>query len=226
MRPRILVSTDTRSDKFRNYVRAIESAGGEVVRVGEGDNPTDAAAKADDADGWLIVGGRDLPPLDEPVHPKSELITASRLAIEHAVFDSVMPTDKPVLGVCMGAQYLNWKAGGPLEQHIPDIGICGHGALTGSDEDTTVRIAPGSLLANCLGSTTVKAKCHHHQAIRTVADGYVAVAWEDGVESVVEAIEDATGRWTIGVQWHPERTPEAESDSLFRAFVNACASRP
>jgi putative glutamine amidotransferase len=39
----------------------------------------------------------------------------------------------------------------------------------------------------------------------------------------VEAVEGATRRWLVGVQWHPER-PEMHpaSDALFEAFVAAC----
>jgi putative glutamine amidotransferase len=225
MRPRIVVSTDTNTDKFANYVRAIEGAGGEVVPIRDGDDAAEAASKAMNSDGWLLVGGRDLTPVDEPLHPNAELITESRQAIEDSIYDSFIKTEKPILGICMGAQYLNLRAGGPLHQHIPDIGVRGHGAITANDEDTHVTIEPGSLLAKELGVTSLSAKCHHHQAIRAVGQGYAAVAWEANDKRVIEAIEDTSGKWRIGVQWHPERTGGAESDALFAAFVRACAIR-
>ena len=42
-------------------------------------------------------------------------------------------------------------------------------------------------------------------------------------DGTVEAIEgDRNGRFLVGVQWHPERTPELdESRRLFAAFVEA-----
>jgi len=222
MRPRILVTTDTNNGKFRNYVSAIEKAGGDVLAVNERDDAQDAIVTAKVADGWLITGGRDLPPTDEPLHPMSELISDNRLAIENAVFEVISESGKPILGICMGAQFLNTRAGGPLEQHIADLGIGGHGAVGGIDERTAVRVSPDSLLARSLAATAVTVYCHHHQSIRAVGQGYEAVAWEDGEQSIIEAIEDACGRWRIGVQWHPERTPDVASDNLFRAFINAC----
>ena len=43
----------------------------------------------------------------------------------------------------------------------------------------------------------------------------------------MEAIEDADGRWIVGVQWHPEDTAErdAEQQRIFRAFVAATKAR-
>lgn len=225
MPPRILVSTDTNADKFRNYVLAVEKAGGEVVPVRDGDDPADAARKAMAADGWLLIGGRDLPPRDEPLHSKADLLTDSRLDIENAIHDAAADADMPILGICMGAQFMNWKAGGPMYQHIPDMGVTAHGAQSTTDEPTIVRVSPDSMLAGALGATRVSARCHHHQAIREVGKGYKAVAWDNSDERIIEGIEDAGGKWRIGVQWHPERTPEVESDSLFKAFVNACANR-
>lgn len=225
MRPRILISTDTNSDKFANYVRAIESAGGEAVPVREADSPDDARAKADTVDGWLIIGGRDLPPIGEQWHEKSEPISNERLAIENALFDIFDKSEKPILGICMGAQYLNFKSEGSLIQHIPDIGKHGHGAQSDKDEETKVQIDPDSLLARLIGISAV-VRCHHHQAIGIIGKGYRAVAWEDTeCDRIVEAIEDESGRWRIGVQWHPERTPAKQSNNLFQAFVQACATQ-
>ena len=55
-----------------------------------------------------------------------------------------------------------------------------------------------------------------------LAEGLRCVASSD--DRYVEAVESAAHRWTVGVQWHPER-PEMRPDAgaLFRAFVAACA---
>jgi gamma-glutamyl-gamma-aminobutyrate hydrolase PuuD len=65
---------------------------------------------------------------------------------------------------------------------------------------------------------TVSGKSYHHQAVRRLARGVTATArHQDGT---VEAIEVESRRWTLGVQWHPERTPEDEAtQNLFREFI-------
>jgi putative glutamine amidotransferase len=58
----------------------------------------------------------------------------------------------------------------------------------------------------------------HHQAVKQVATGFkVSATAPDGV---IEAIEDPSARFCLGVQWHPEnffRTGEFRS--LFEGFV-------
>ena len=65
----------------------------------------------------------------------------------------------------------------------------------------------------------------HHQAVERVGPGQRAIAWSP--DGVIEAIEmgDPSRTWEIGVQWHPEKMPEATSDRLFEAFVLTCRER-
>ena len=49
----------------------------------------------------------------------------------------------------------------------------------------------------------------------------LGISAEDGT---IEAVEDSAGRWVLGVQWHPERTPEdPASQALFMKFVSRAA---
>ena len=62
----------------------------------------------------------------------------------------------------------------------------------------------------------------HHQAVGAPGDGLriTARSTEDGV---IEALEDRTHPFLVGVQWHPERTFEhsGASRQLLHAFVSA-----
>jgi gamma-glutamyl-gamma-aminobutyrate hydrolase PuuD len=55
---------------------------------------------------------------------------------------------------------------------------------------------------------------HHHQALGRVGDGLVETAW--AADGTLEAIEDPSRRFTVGVQWHPEAGEDA---ALFEALV-------
>lgn len=63
----------------------------------------------------------------------------------------------------------------------------------------------------------------HHQAVNRIgASLKVTARAEDGV---VEALEDPSASFAIGVEWHPEHMLDTDQSSLelFEAFVQACA---
>jgi putative glutamine amidotransferase len=79
-----------------------------------------------------------------------------------------------------------------------------------------VHVQDGSLLASVLGQPSHPAmpanpaigvsRCwtntFHHQAVRDVAEGLVAVAY--AADGTVEAVEAPPYVFVLGVQWHPE----------------------
>ena len=71
----------------------------------------------------------------------------------------------------------------------------------------------GSKVGQLLGQRA-PVKSHHHQGFGRLGDGLVASAWaEDGT---LEALEDPSRRFAVGVLWHPE---EGEDAALFEALV-------
>lgn len=225
MKPRVLLSTNYGSRRFTNYIEAVERAGGECAAVSESDALEVVLEKAEDADAWLICGGRDLPEGNEPLHPSVNLISKERLAIESVLFDYFFASDKPVLGICMGAQFIAWRLGGKLVQDLPEEGVDGHGSASGEDEETVVQLEPNSKLATIMDVETTPVRCHHHQGIRSAPEGFCVSAWEAKRPHVIEAIEHSASKWIIGVQWHPERTRTQECSKLFDAFVRTAATR-
>ena len=88
-------------------------------------------------------------------------------------------------------------------------------------EAHAVRIAPGSRLASIAPhADEIAVNSSHHQAAAVVGDGLraTAICPADGV---IEALEDATGRFVVGVQWHPERGWRGDpvSQALFSALI-------
>ena len=60
----------------------------------------------------------------------------------------------------------------------------------------------------------------HHQAIKTLGSGLIATA--TAPDGVIEAVEDPSQKFCVGVQWHPEnfyRTGEFRP--LFEGLVEA-----
>jgi len=196
-----------------NYAQMIAEAGGLPLVVPP---VADMAEVAKLADGWLIPGGADLDSSlwNEPLHPKAEVQDGTRYSAEKALFDSLDP-NVPVLGICYGCQVLNVLRGGSLEQHLPDV--VGHEAHTGGTLQE-YSVEEGSLLASSAGALSIEGASYHHQAVGHLGEGLKVVAQaEDGT---IEGIEATDRPWMVGVQWHPERTPDDPATRrLFERFV-------
>jgi putative glutamine amidotransferase len=121
----------------------------------------------------------------------------------------------PVLAVCRGSQVLNVALGGDLVQHLPEVvGHEGHKHTPGVFADHGVEIVPGTRLSEFVGEHA-PVKSHHHQGYGRLGDGLREAARAD--DGTVEAIEDPSRRFALGVLWHPE---EGEDAALFEALVS------
>jgi putative glutamine amidotransferase len=197
------------------YVTQVEDAGALAVIL----PPRTSASRdvLDRLDGLVIAGGADVDPgrYGEPVHPETLGLRPDRDAGEFALLGEALRRDLPVLGICRGMQVMAVHAGGRLIQHLPDeVGHTGHRPAPGEYGSHGARFAPGSLVATLLGEKAT-VNSYHHQG---VADpGTLTVTgWAD--DGSVEAVEDPTRRFAVGVQWHPEST---EDNRLFAGLVAA-----
>jgi putative glutamine amidotransferase len=78
-----------------------------------------------------------------------------------------------------------------------------------------------SKLAGIAGATAMSPMSWHHQAVRTLAPGFEAVA--HAPDGTIEAAEMSSHPWMIAVQWHPELTAHTDpgQQRLFDALVAA-----
>jgi putative glutamine amidotransferase len=172
-------------------------------------------------DGLLLIGGADIDPRSygAPADPAVESTYPERDQFELALLRGAIDRALPVLAICRGMQLLNVALGGSLNQDLSDTdGSQPHRRIVGSFEgnEQTIKLEPGSLAARAAGETAHVGRCHHHQAVSTVADGLEVTG--RAADGVVEAIESGDGRWVLGVQWHPEAD---DSSRLFSALRDA-----
>src|SRR6201992_1344167 len=132
----------------------------------------------------------------------------------------------PILLICRGTQALNIVRGGALHQHLPDISTeIGHRQTVASTEAShAVEVESDSLWAEAIAATEVDptdVNSSPNQAIDGLGEGLrISARAPDGT---VEAIEDPSRRFLIGVQWHAETLVHREGEAeLFRRFVDAC----
>ena len=196
------------------YVDAIEKAGGRAVVIPPAEE--DIEQTLDALDGIVFSGGSDVDPAHygaEP-HPETDVPQTRRDAGELALLKAALERDLPTLAICRGFQLLNVARGGDLVQHLPEaVGHDVHKQVPGEFAVHPVEVKEGTRLAGIVGATP-DVTSHHHQALGRVGDGLVETAW--AADGTLEAVEDPSRRFVVGVQWHPE---VGEDAALFEELV-------
>jgi gamma-glutamyl-gamma-aminobutyrate hydrolase PuuD len=196
------------------YVDSIERAGGRAFVIPPAEE--DVEQTLDVLDGIVFSGGADVDPAHygAEAHPETDTPQTRRDAGEMALLQGALERDMPTLAICRGFQLLNVARGGDLIQHLPEeVGHDVHKQVPGEFAVHPVEVRAGSRLGEIVGVTPAVTS-HHHQALGRVGQGLVECAWaEDGT---LEAVEDPSRRFLVGVQWHPEAGEDA---ALFEALV-------
>jgi putative glutamine amidotransferase len=213
--------------KPHDYEAAIERAGGEILRLDRGvHRPADVITSAA---GLMLPGGGDILPslYGEAAHPAFSAAESGRDDYELELVRRALEANLPVLGICRGVQVLNVACGGSLVQHIPDqVGTSVNHVLREPPHAIAhdVWVTSGSMLETLMRETldgdTCPVNSRHHQAPAALGKGLVASA--TAPDGVIEAIENPSKRFCLGVLWHPEnfyRTGEFRA--LFEGLVNA-----
>lgn len=228
--------TNWRHDAFAaqdSYVSALQRAGARPALLAAND-PAPPEEVLAPFDGLLLMGGGDIDPARYGAdrHPRVYGVDPDRDTIELALVRRAVATGLPLFAICRGAQVVNVAFGGTLHQHLADLeGVAVHGEpLRTAPVPHSVKVAPGSLLADVLGDGEVESCTSlHHQGIDRLGDGLVPVAWaEDGLVEAVEPHPDLLGPgWVAAVQWHPEETAghDRVQQALFDRFAEAARAR-
>jgi putative glutamine amidotransferase len=215
--PRVLVSFRF-ADKAESYLAALRAAGMEPVPCQPG-SPVSAGG----VQGLVLTGGNDMAPsyYGQSPEPELEQTDVERDAFELGLLTMADATDLPTLAICRGVQLLNVHRGGTLVQHLAQSGRHRRNDTPKPQAVHQVRIAPGSKLAGIMGAEAA-VNSRHHQALDRVGEGLVVTA-RDAEDGVIEAVEDPSRRFLVGVQWHPEdQAPvDAVQRKLFEAFAGA-----
>ena len=196
------------------YVDAVERAGGRALVVPPAEE--DIEQTLDALDGIVFSGGADVDPAHygADAHPETDAPQLRRDAGELALLQAALERDLPTLAICRGFQLLNVARGGDLVQHLPEMtGNDAHKQVPGEFVVHPVEVRAGSRLAGIVGSAS-DVTSHHHQALGRVGEGLVESAW--AADGTLEAVEDPSLRFAVGVQWHPEASEDA---ALFEALV-------
>jgi putative glutamine amidotransferase len=215
------------------YVEAVRRAGAEPVLLSNQSAAGDALASVG---GIVLSGGVDVDPSrygGRVEHARSQAgrYRADRDEFEFALVRATRALGVPTLCVCRGLQAMNVAFGGTLIEDVhEEFGerYTIHHRQTYEDgldradyaPDHDVSLEPKSIVARVCGTAPFRTNSMHHQALRALGDGLIAVGHTgDGVVEAVEATFDHP--LFVGVQWHPEELDDEPSRRLFAALVAA-----
>jgi putative glutamine amidotransferase len=227
VRPRIGVTTDNRDNGTSHYEqgtaygRAVAAAGGLPLLLTQDPALVEEYVRA--CDGFVLIGGDDLAMEDfgQATHPGTTLISPMRQAFEVALIRALDDAvDVPVLGVCMGMQLMAMNAGGRMHQHLPEVLGEAAEAHRGNRRHGLVYEAADGVLP--VGDFEITSS--HHQSVADPGRLRVVARAPDGV---IEAIDDPSRPFYLGVQWHPERGAGEDvlNRGLFRLLTAAARCR-
>lgn len=207
-----------RSEAFITaYSRAIAVAGATPVLLSREGDPFELARWLD---GFVLAGGQDVDPrrYGAVPGPRSSPLDPARDCFEIDLVHAAVSRQRPLLGICRGAQLLNVAFGGSLTQDLPVGSGQSHAFLgyPGNHRSHAVDFTGGTRLAALFGER-LNVNSYHHQCIDQVGEGLVIAG--RAPDSVIEAIE-LPGLDILGVQWHPEMF--SEGDPLFHWLVQQC----
>ena len=199
--------SDSRLKLSPAYAAAVVRAGGTPVVLPPVLEVVPALLEA--CDGLILSGGDD-PIMEEwgrPTHPGARTVEPLRQAFDLAVYRLACERDTPILGVCLGMQFMGLDAGGELDQHLPDSCPTAEMHLGGRPHEVSGALGVGSVHSR------------HHQAMRSSGSFDVVATASDGV---IEAIADPSAAFRVGVQWHPERSGDGPLGAmLFNQLIVA-----
>jgi len=212
------------------YLRGLEAAGALPMVI----PPMDEEAiepLLDRLDGLCLSGGPDLDPATYGADPHDELgPTEPDLdRFELAIARRADAREMPILAICRGTQALNIVRGGVLHQHLPELSeeIPHRQTSPGTEPSHQIEVEPGSKLAAALGydglavADGLDVNSFHHQAIDRLGEGLKVTA--RAPDGTIEAVEDPSRDFLVGVQWHAETLVHRPYEAnLFRRFVAAC----
>ena len=117
----------------------------------------------------------------------------------------------PLFGICMGMQamccYDNNNRNIRVDGHKEANGNCTH----------NVNILPNSKLFNIISKKEILTNSFHSYAVPNSGSYTVSAV----VGDVIEAVEKKDDLFNIGIQWHPEKYNNENSQKLFNEFIKA-----
>ncbi len=210
-----------------NYILALLRAGARPKILRRTSDPSVFQKYLEVCDGFLMPGGPDIDPVryGREKEPECGEIDQERDDFELELLEWLLPTQKPILGICRGCQALAVASGGTLIQDITKLQSCNHKNRENLRKAMhVVNLEGDSILRDILpeNENTYNVNTWHHQVVEQPGQGMRIIAY--GPDGFAEAIQRDDRAFCLGVQWHPEHLAlrDKKQQQIFNAFIDAC----
>ena len=194
-----------------DYLDGIKAAGGLPIVLPLEMEEKDADLIVETCDGFLFTGGQDVGSCPE------------RDKLETLLLSKALQSDKAILGICRGLQFINVFLGGTLWQDLPSQhpSVIVHRQGKPYNAPTHKVVLNGSV-KTLLGKDALEVNTLHHQAIKDLGSDLLQMAVAP--DGIIEAVQMEGKRFVWGIQWHPEYMFKIDMDSqaIFSHFIHHC----
>ncbi len=157
-------------------------------------------------DGLLIPGGGDInPKFYGQENYASVKINSNRDEVTLNAIKFCQKINKPILGICLGMQYINVALGGTLKQDIKNHKHIEHKVL----------VEKNTILHDYIGGEYIT-NSRHHQCVDKLGAGLKVIARSE--DDTFEAVVDDSNK-IFGVQWHPEDMNDNKIFEIFKTML-------
>ena len=138
---------------------------------------------------------------------------------ERLIYGYCLEKNMPYLGICAGMQLMAFHNKGNIENVLNNNSAIEH-ASKNLYYAHDVIIEPNTQLRRIIGKDSIEVNSKHRYHIPDSGINRVSAYSLDGI---IEAIENPTCDFNIGLQWHPELLPENDPNSqkIFGEFIEA-----
>jgi putative glutamine amidotransferase len=206
--------------KCEPYLAALRSVGLTPVPI-----RIPSPVYADDFDGVVLMGGRDIDPVlyGQARGEFTEPPDRQRDEFEIGFAIQALESKLPMLAICRGMQLINVVQGGSLIQHLP------RAQVGQAKEAQKARVLPNTLLRSIVQDEVLDINPRHHQGIGDLGEDLVPVS--RAADHVIEAFEFKGHPAFLGVGWHPEdravgNSPYLPDRAVFKWFADVVKGCP
>jgi len=131
----------------------------------------------------------------------------------------------PILGICRGCQLINVYFRGSLIYDIETIRKVNHRKISSEQQRLhDITLTPDSLLMDIVKISNGFVTSSHHQAVDRPGEGLIISAKaQDGIIEAIEYSDFSKKHFLLGIQWHPERFENYDSEfskNIIKRFIS------